>query len=109
MKLQLIALVAVVGTAVTPMSVVAANQPASGDSHKVIQQLQAQIKQVQDSIAPAVQAQAKVTQKQIQQLQSQTQSQFKHVQTQMQQLQDNLIKQIQKLANSQSGGSAPKK
>ncbi|MDF1655318.1 MAG: hypothetical protein P1U34_09425 [Coxiellaceae bacterium] len=105
MKIQLIAAMALITTVTVPLSVNAADaKPAGGaNTQKIVQQLQGQIRQVQGSIAPAIQAQAKVTQKQIQQLQTQTQTQFKHLQNQLQQLQDNLIKQIQKVASIRSG------
>lgn len=69
----------------------------------VVGQLQGQIKQVQSSIAPAIQAQAKVTHQEIIQLQQSTQQQLTHLQQEIVQLQKNLMAQIQKLADSNAG------
>lgn len=71
--------------------------PASGGMQATINNLQGQIKQVQDSISPAVAAQGKVTQQAIVQLQQQMQKQITQLQAQIQQVQNNMALQIQQL------------
>jgi len=83
----------------TAATVLSLNAFADNSDQAAIAKIQQQITTVQNSIAPAIQAQANVTNTQIVKVQQQLAAQITAVQNQVQTLENTMQKEIQQLEN----------
>ena len=96
----------IAGLVLTSTVAVAAPQKVyvtQDDLQESILQVQGQITKVQQTIAPAIKAQAQVNHAEVVALQQNTAKQFQHFQQELAQLQKTLVAQIQQLSDKVNG------